>query len=137
MNSLNRATLIGNVGDTPKLYQANGGQNTIASFSMATTEQGYTTPTGEQIPDRTEWHNVVCYDPLASKVVAKYVTKGTKLYIAGKLRTRSYDKDGIKRYTTNIVADELIMLDNRKSNQPTEAAPTEQPLYGANDDIPF
>ena len=86
----------------------NGG--CVATFSLATTKRGYTTKDGRQIPERTEWHNVVLQNGLA-KVANQYVKKGDKLYIEGELRTRSYDDaQGVKRYVTEIVATDMEML---------------------------
>lgn len=82
----------------------------VAMFSLATTERGYTLQNGTQVPDRTEWHNIVLYKGLA-KVVERFVHKGDKLFIEGKIRSRSYDDaKGVKRYVTEIVADNMEML---------------------------
>lgn len=84
-----------------------------ASFSLATSERGYTTSSGTQVPERTEWHNIVCWRGLA-QIAERFVKKGTLLYIEGKIRSRSYDdQNGIKRYITEIVADNLELLGRR------------------------
>ncbi len=83
---------------------------------MATRERGYTTSNGTQIPERTEWHNIVCWRGLA-QIVEKFVRKGSLLYIEGKIRVRSYDdQNGIKRYITEINAENIEILGKRASS---------------------
>lgn len=110
--AVNKVILIGNVGKDPDVrYYDNG--TAVANFTLATTERGYTAANGTQVPDRTEWHNIVCWRGLA-KIVEQYVRKGAQLYITGKLRYRSYDDNqGIKRYVTEVFADELELLGRR------------------------
>lgn len=106
---MNKAMLIGNVGREPDVRYYDRDQ-AVASFPLATTERGYTLQNGTQVPDRTEWHNVVLYRGLA-KVAERYVHKGDKLYIEGKIRNRAYDdQKGIKHYVTEIIADNMEML---------------------------
>jgi single-strand DNA-binding protein len=107
--SVNKIILIGNVGKEPDVrYFDNGGA--VANFTLATTERGYTAANGTQVPDRTEWHNIVLWRGLA-EIAEKYVHKGTKLYIEGKVRTRNYDdSQGIKRYITEIWGDQMELL---------------------------
>ena len=101
--------LIGNVGKEPDVRYYDRDQ-AVATFSLATTERGYTLQNGTQVPDRTEWHNVVLYRGLA-KIAEKYVHKGDKLFIEGKIRNRSYDdQKGVKHYVTEIIADNMEML---------------------------
>lgn len=108
---LNKAQVIGNLGQDPKVTPLNNGENKVASFSVATTEKGYTLRNGTQVPEKTEWHNIVCFGSLA-EVASRYLHKGSKVFIEGKMRTRSYeDKQGIKRYLTEINAETLEMLD--------------------------
>ena len=102
MASVNMAIVVGFVGDDPRINQTQSGRK-VASFSLATTEKGYTTQSGQQIPDRTEWHNIVCWGKTA-EVVERYVRKGSSLYIQGKMRTRSYEKDGQTRYMTETAS---------------------------------
>lgn len=113
--SVNKVILIGNVGKDPEVrYFEN--DRAVANFTLATTERGFTTSSGQQIPERTEWHNVVVWGGLA-KVVESYVKKGTQIYIEGKLRTRSWDdKDGVKRYTTEVNVDNLQLLGRKSDN---------------------
>ena len=106
---MNKVMLIGNVGKEPDVRYYDRDQ-AVATFSLATTERGYTLQNGTQVPDRTEWHNVVFYRGLA-KIAEKYVHKGDKLFIEGKIRNRSYDdQKGVKRYVTEIIADNMEML---------------------------
>ena len=106
---MNKVMLIGYVGKEPDVRYYDRDQ-AVATFSLATTERGYTLQNGTQVPDRTEWHNVVLYRGLA-KIAEKYVHKGDKLFIEGKIRNRSYDdQKGVKRYVTEIIADNMEML---------------------------
>lgn len=113
--SVNKVILIGNVGKEPEVrYYDNGGA--VANFSLATTERGYTAANGTQVPDRTEWHNIVLWRGLA-EIAEKYIHKGSKIYIEGKIRTRSYDdQQGIKRYVTEVWGDNLELLDRKPDN---------------------
>lgn len=123
--SVNKIILLGNVGKDPEVrYFDNGGA--VANFTLATTERGYTAANGTQVPDRTEWHNIVLWRGLA-EVAEKYVKKGSKIYLEGKIRTRSYDDaTGNKRYITEVWGDNMEMLD-RKSDGPAGAAPVPFP----------
>lgn len=118
--SVNKVILIGNVGKDPEVRYFDNG-NSVVNFSLATTERGYTAANGTQIPDRTEWHNIVCWRGLA-KVAEQFVKKGIQVYIEGKIRTRSYDdQNGVKRYIVEIYADNLELLGRRSdgaSNYP-------------------
>ena len=99
--SVNRVILIGNVGQDPRVKYFDTG-SAVATFPLATTDRGYTLANGTQIPERTEWHNIVASNRLA-EIVDKYVHKGDKLYLEGKIRTRSYsDQSGAMRYITEI-----------------------------------
>ena len=145
--SVNKVILVGNVGKDPEMKYFDN-DNAIANFSVATNERGFTTSSGTQIPDRTEWHNVVCRRGLA-QIAEKFVKKGTLLYIEGKIRTRSYDdQSGVKRYITEIVADSLELLSRKgggeyEPNAPKpESAPqnsTKQDFDDTSDvdDLPF
>ena len=144
---LNKALVIGNLGADPKVSIINNGQTKVASFSVATTDRGYTTQLGVQVPDKTEWHNIVCFGKLAD-VVDKFLKKGSKVFIEGKMRTRSYeDKSGVKRSVMEINADTIEMLDSKQqSQQPQQYAqqeqPQPQPQYssqgnGGDGDLPF
>ncbi len=115
---MNKAILIGNVGKEPEVKYYEGGR-AVAQVALATTERGYTLQNGTQVPDRTEWHNLVFRNKLA-EVVDKYVHKGDKLYVEGKIFTRSYDdQSGIKRYVTEIFVDQMEML-TPKATRPAD-----------------
>ena len=110
---MNKIMLIGNVGREPDVRYFDKDQP-IVTFPLATTERGYTLQNGTQVPDRTEWHNIVLYRGLA-KVAEKYVHKGDKLYIEGRLRYVTFnDKQGIKRTATEIWAENMEMLTPRR-----------------------
>ena len=106
------AIVVGFVGNDPRINTLQSGRK-VASFALATTEAGYTTQSGQQIPEKTEWHNIVCWGKTA-EVVEKFVHKGSSLYVQGKIRNRSYDgNDGQKRYVTEIECEVMQMLDKR------------------------
>ncbi len=119
--SLNKVMLIGNVGKEPNIRYIDNGVCT-ATFPLATTTRGYTLENGTQVPDRTEWHNIVMWRRLA-EVVEKYVHKGDKLYIEGELRTRSYDdRKGQTHHITEIWAREMEMLTPKNRTAPSTPA---------------
>ena len=121
--SINKVILVGNVGKDPEIHYIEEGLP-VARFPLATSERGYQTRDGRQVPERTEWHNIVVWRRLA-EVVEKYVKKGTQLYLEGKIRTNSYeDKDGVKRYRTEIVVDVLQLLGSRESNPASQTGGT-------------
>lgn len=113
--SVNKVILVGNVGRDPEMKYFDN-DVAKANFSLATSERGYTTSGGTQVPERTEWHNIVCWRGLA-QVAEKFVKKGTLVYVEGKIRSRSYDdQSGVKRYITEVVADNLELLGRRGGN---------------------
>ena len=126
--SLNKVMLIGNVGRDPEVrYLENSGNAKVATFTLATTER-YRDRNGE-MRENTEWHNIVAWRNSAD-VVEKFVKKGTQLYIEGRLRTRSWDdQTGNKRYTTEIMVDNLQLL-GRKSDNPASQAGYGSPVQG-------
>lgn len=147
---INKVILVGNVGQDPETrYMPNG--NAVTNISIATSETWKDKNTGEQ-QERTEWHRVTFYQRLA-EIVAEYVKKGTKLYVEGRLQTRSWEQDGVKKYATDIIANEMQMLDSRgsagdsyspsqsqsapppKNETPTQQAPVDADSF--DDDIPF
>lgn len=137
--SLNKVQLIGNLGKDPELKYTPSGV-AVATFSIATSESWKDQEGNQQ--EKTEWHNIVAWRKLA-EICGEYLKKGKKVYIEGKLQTRNYEKDGIKRYVTEIVADQLIMLDGgggtgkgASVSSVSEAAPmvSEAPK---DDDLPF
>lgn len=126
--------LIGNVGREPDIRYVDAGV-CVASLVLATTERGYKLQNGTEVPDRTEWHNITLWRGLA-ETVEKYVHKGDKLYIEGKIHTRSYDdKNGMKRYITEIWADAMEMLTPRAVRPETPQTPT--PTAEPNNIAPF
>lgn len=145
MASLNQATIIGYVGDVPKISNTQNGRK-VASFAIATTDKGYTSKSGVQYPDRTEWHNIVLWGNLA-EIAEKYLRKGSSVLVQGKMRTRSYDdKNGVKRYITEIEGETMQMLDRRTDNATTPTILNDvQPAYSnqqtqvsqKDDDLPF
>lgn len=130
--SLNKVMLIGNVGKDPDIRyiegnSANGENPKVASITLATSER-YRDRNGAQ-QERTEWHNIVAWRGLAD-IVEKYVKKGTQLYVEGKIRTRQWtDQSGNKRYTTEIIADNLQLLGRRADNPGSQQGQYQQPSY--------
>ncbi len=109
--SVNKVILIGNLGKDPEVRYLEGG-TAVANFTLATSESFKDRNTGEK-KSITDWHNIVVWRGLA-ELVEKYLKKGSKIYVEGKLKTRSWkDQDGNTRYTTEIVADNLTMLGGR------------------------
>lgn len=111
--SVNKVTLLGNVGKDPE-YRVTPTGIGVCKFSIATTESFKNN--NDQWEDRTEWHNVECWRGIAD-VANKYLKKGNKVYIEGKLKTETYEKDGITRYSTKIVASEMVLLTPKDSPQ--------------------
>lgn len=108
MRGLNKVTLIGNLGGNPEIQKLQGDVN-VAKFSLATTES-FKDAKG-QLHTTTDWHTIILWRGLAD-LTEKYLQKGSLVYVEGKLKTRTYDdKEGIKRYVTEIVGDQIIMLD--------------------------
>lgn len=143
--SINKCIVLGRVGKDPEIKQFDGGSK--ASFSVATTERGYTTKNGVSVPEKTEWHNIVCWKGLAT-IAERFVKKGDLIYIEGKINTRSWESDGKKHYMTEIVADNIELLGNKSEKvekDPFEEPPMGEPVYMENkfnkgnedDDMPF
>ena len=113
--------LIGNVGTEPDVHYFEADQ-AVAKLRLATTERGYTLPNGTQVPDRTDWHNLL-FDRRLAKIVEKYVHKGDKLYVEGRLRNRSYDdKRGIRHQYTEIEVENMEFLTPRSSVSSTQSS---------------
>lgn len=149
MASLNKVMLIGNLGKDPEVrYTAAG--TAVASFSMATTEK-FKSKAGEW-EDRTEWHNVTLWGRLA-EISGEYLSKGKPVYIEGRLQTRKWqDRDGVDRYTTEVVAEKMQMLGGKNGGsgnasnsgnggtgggQGVSGGSIEEPPFSSDDDIPF
>lgn len=136
---INKVILVGNVGKDPEIKHLENG-TAVANFPLATSES-YKNKSGEKVTN-TEWHNITVWRGLA-EVVEKYVKKGNQLYLEGKIKTRSWDdKDGNKRYTTDIIANNMEMLGAKSnSNTQNEAAPqqkqADEPVNEETDDLPF
>lgn len=112
--SVNKVILVGNVGKNPDIRYIDS--RPCATFSLATTERGYRTAKGIDVPERTEWHNIVMWDG-AAETAERYITKGTKLYIEGKLRTREWqDFNAIKRRVTEIYVENFDILSRPSQN---------------------
>lgn len=140
MASVNKVILIGNLGKDPDFRVTPGGQP-VASFSIATTEKWNDKSGNKQ--ERTEWHNIVLWSRLA-EIANQYLRKGSPVYIEGRLQTRSWeDRDGNRRYTTEVVGNALQMLGRRGNDGdpgPSEApapAPAEPRGDEVSDDLPF
>ena len=122
--------LIGNVGADPVVRYLDGGV-CVAQVRLATTERGYTLQNGTQVPDRTEWHDVIFWRGLA-ETVEKYVHKGDKLFVEGKIQSRTYiDKSGVQRRVVEIMAENMEMLTPKGAgvqNAPSNAASAPQPV---------
>jgi single-strand DNA-binding protein len=146
MSGVNKVILVGRLGKDPEVRNLESGV-TVANFSLATSETYKDKTTGEK-KEVTEWHNVALWRTWAD-VAARYLHKGDLVYIEGKLRTRSWEKDGVMRYTTEVVGDYMTMLSTRGSSA---GAPAEQraaaPQYNSpaedfkvadntTDDLPF
>ena len=144
---VNKVILIGNMGQDPEVRYTPSGA-AVANVSVATTDSRKNRETGEN-EDQTEWHRVVFYNRLA-EIVGEYLKKGSKVFVEGKIRTRKWqDKSGIDRYTTEIIANEMQMLDSRGGGAPSmgggsstrSSAPSKPSAPVAaddfDDDIPF
>ena len=143
--SVNKVILVGNVGKDPEVRYLEKNL-VVANFSLATSEKGFTTQSGIQVPERTEWHNIVAWRLLA-EFSEKYIHKGSQIYVEGKIQTRTYEKDGIKRYVTEIYADTIQLLGKKPEIKEAEApgvASVAEPVLNnaevtpnAEDDLPF
>lgn len=121
---MNKVILIGHLGKDPEVKYFESG-TAVAQFSLATTERGYTTTDGKQVPDRTDWHNIVLWRKMA-EIAEKWLHKGDKILIEGSIRTRSYDdQQGIKRSIVEIYADRMEMLSTKKDT--SKPLPPEEP----------
>jgi single-strand DNA-binding protein len=149
MRGVNKVTILGHLGKDPESrFMPNG--KAVCNFSIATSEQWKDKQTGEK-KEATEWHNIAIYDRLA-EVAAEYLRKGSPVYVEGKLHTRKWEKDGVTRYTTEIIVNEMRLLGDRpqggQQQRPAQqtAAPRAQGTAagraprqgdGFDDDIPF
>jgi single-strand DNA-binding protein len=141
--TINKVILIGNLGDDVKMHYFDD-QNCVGRFPIATSESYTNRQTGEKVTS-TDWHNLVVRNGLA-KVCEKYLSKGDKVYVEGKLKNRQWEQDGVKRYSTEIQVNEMTMLSTKKNsdnsnNTPQNqqaSAPTPKPVEPEeNEDLPF
>jgi len=139
---INKVILIGNLGRDPEVrYTADG--RAVASFSIATSEKWKDKNTGE-MQERTEWHKIVAFGKLG-EICGEYLSKGKQVFIEGRLQTTSWEKDGVTRYTTEIVASEMKFLGAKEAsgtyrppeNTTTHREPEPSIPSGEDDDIPF
>ena len=114
MAGVNKVILVGNLGKDPEIRTLENGRK-VANFSLATSES-YKDRNGERV-ERTEWHNIVFWGPVAD-VIERYIKKGSKIYVEGKLRTRSYEQEGVKKYITEIDGQSMTMLDSKGGSDP-------------------
>jgi single-strand DNA-binding protein len=142
MPGINKAILVGNLGKDPEMrYTAEG--LAVANFNIATSDAWKDKNTGEK-KERTEWHRIVAFGKLG-EICGEYLSKGRQVYVEGRLQTRSWEKDGVTRYTTEIVASEVQFLGTReggnsfKDNQGQQQRPGPGPsnMEPVDDDIPF
>lgn len=139
MSGVNKVILVGHLGKDPEVRHLEG-NTSVATFTLATTES-YTNKEGKRV-DQTEWHNIVVWRNLAD-IAAKYLTKGKQVYVEGKIRSRSYDdKEGVKRYITEIVADTFTILgkkedSNGSSSQQKQDDDLTNIHNSVDDDLPF
>src|SRR5262249_27285065 len=145
---VNKVILIGRLGKDPEVRNLENGA-TVANFTIATSESYKDKTTGDK-KEVTEWHNIVLWRGLA-EIAAKYLHKGDMIYLEGKLRTRSWEKEGVTRYTTEIVGDNMTMLSTKRDNsgggqeyRPQSSAPAQgspapdfKPSSDSTDDLPF
>ena len=142
---MNSVHLIGRVGQEPTVREFENGA--IATLALATTERGYKLQNGTEVPERTDWHNLVFHKGLAN-IVKNYVHKGAKLFVGGKILNRTYEKDGVKHTVTEIYVSEMELLDGKQQTQqqpqqqravsPTPPPPVSNQGHAANsDDLPF
>ena len=133
--SVNKVILLGYVGKDPEIKEFESGK--VAKMTVATTEKGYKLKSGKDIPDRTEWHNIMLWGGLA-EVAEKYINKGQQVYIEGKIQTRSWaDKEGVTHYITEVVASDLQMLGKRESGAKVVTTPTAINTKVIDNDFPF
>ena len=136
---MQKTIITGNLGADPVVKSfENGGK--VANFNVGVTERGYKTKEGKDIPDHTEWFNCSVRQNGLAGVVEQYVKKGNKVYVEGKLRTREYEKDGQKKYLTELLVDnmELLTPKGEGGSQQSQAAPVQQQTEPQDDsNLPF
>lgn len=129
---MNKVMLIGNVGADPDVRYYDADQ-AVAQVRLATTERGYTLQNGTKVPDHTDWHNLLFYRGLA-KIVEKYVHKGDKLYVEGRIRYRSYDDQrGVRKFVTEILVENMEILSQKPAVTPATNPTPETPVQQTQD----
>jgi single-strand DNA-binding protein len=132
MASVNKVTLLGSLGRDPEVrFMPNG--ESVANFSLATSENWKDKDGNKQ--QKVEWHNVVAYRKLA-EIIGEYLKKGSSVYIEGKLQTRKWEKDGVTRYSTEIIADSMQMLGGKSDSADNPSAAPSAPSADFDDDLP-
>ena len=135
---VNKAIIVGNVGSDPDIRTMPNG-NQVVNLSIATSDEWKDKNTGEK-KEKTEWHRCVFFNKIAD-IAAQYVNKGSKLYVEGRLQTRSYEQDGVKKYSTEIVVNDMQMLASKNTNsnnEVKEASNNDIAKFDSfDDDIPF
>lgn len=136
MSGVNKVILVGNLGADPDVRHLDSGA-AVAQLSLATSEK-YTDKSTGEVKEQTEWHRLVMWRGLA-EVAEKYLRKGAKIYVEGKLVTRSWEKDGATYYTTEIVVKDMQMLGSASGGGNRPPAPSEEPgdFFTPTDDLPF
>ena len=147
MSGVNKVILVGRVGKEPEVRNLENGAS-VANFSLATSETYKDKTTGEK-KEITDWHNIVLWRGLA-EITQKYVHKGDMLYIEGKMRTRSWEKDGVTRYTTEVIGDNMTMLTpkggggssggseySQERSMAESSSNPSPPMHSSTDDLPF
>ncbi|WP_018464070.1 single-stranded DNA-binding protein [Segatella paludivivens] len=131
---MNKVMLIGYVGKDPDVRYYDADQ-AVAQFSLATTERGYVLQNGTKVPDHTDWHTVLAWSGLA-KIVEKYVHKGDRIYVEGRIRYRSYDDHkGQRRYVTEILAENMELLSPKMNTQEAGSSPSESMSGNSNQNM--
>ncbi|MAL53017.1 MAG: single-stranded DNA-binding protein [Pseudomonadota bacterium] len=137
-NGVNKVLIIGNLGSDPEIKYTKAG-DPVANLSIATSESWKDKNSGD-LQEKVEWHRVVMFSRLA-EIAEQYLKKGSKVFVEGKLQTRKWqDQEGKDRYTTEVVAKEMTMLDSRSTSQAQENSPkveSEKPKDDFEEDIPF
>lgn len=138
MAGVNKVILVGHLGKDPEVRNLESGAK-VANFSLATSDSYKDKNTGERV-DKTEWHNIVVWRALAD-ISERYLKKGSLVYLEGKLETTSYEQEGITKYRTNIVCNQMTMLGKKGDNQGGQAQQENQETpfdnVGEDDDLPF
>ncbi|AQS94749.1 MULTISPECIES: single-stranded DNA-binding protein [unclassified Polaribacter] len=142
--TINKVILIGNLGDDVKMHYFDD-KNSVGRFPIATSESYTNKQTGEKVTN-TDWHNIVVRNKLA-EICEKYLSKGDKVYVEGKLKNRQWEQDGVKRYSTEVLVSEMTMLSSKKNsenntmaaqqNTPVQNTPKPIAQEEENDDLPF